>query len=296
MNSLSFRPIHFIILFLSLIFLIAPHVLGSPDPSKPCYGKKIKGMQCIPEGYFIRGSNTHDPDEAPEQKIYLSDFYIDLYEVTNEDFSKCIEEGSCKDCLYNGNCDYIGPAYGDLYLKPKQPVLGVSWYTAKEYCEWVGKRLPTEAEWEKAARGPKGNLFPWGNKPANCKLAVIEEDERKGCVYKKINPPNLMPTAPVGSRPAGVYGLFDMAGNSWEWVHDWYSENYKVCGEACSGKDPKGPCEGEDNCPGYNKKTLKGGSWWWPASYARGSKRRAHFPQNYPEYHHFGFRCAKDAG
>ncbi|EPG66133.1 formylglycine-generating enzyme family protein [Leptospira wolffii] len=290
----SFRPIHIALLILSLAFLSAPHILGSPDPKKPCFGKKIRGMQCIPAGNFIRGSNRHDSDEKPEQKIYLSDFFMDLYEVTNEDFSKCIEDGACKECLANGTCDTIGPAYGELYLKPKQPIVGVSWYTAKEYCEWAGKRLPTEAEWEKAARGPKGNLYPWGNKTADCRLAVIMEGERKGCVPHKLDPPNLMPTANVGTRPAGVYGLFDMAGNSWEWVQDWYSESYAACGKDCAGKDPKGPCDGKAPCQGYDKKTLKSGSWWWNSYYARGSKRRAHIPQNFPEYHHFGFRCAKD--
>ncbi|TGL70938.1 formylglycine-generating enzyme family protein [Leptospira kmetyi] len=263
--------------------------------SSACGGKEIAGMKCIPAGEFIRGSNTHEADEKPEEKVYVSDFYMDTYEVTNEEFDKCKNAGKCQECLKTGKCNYIGPRYGKPYLGRQQPAAGISWYTAKEFCEWAGKRLPTEAEWEKAARGTNGNLYPWGNEPATCERAIIEVGDVKGCVSKKTEKPHLMPTANVGTRAPGVYGLYDMAGNSWEWTADWYSPSFKACGEACRGKDPKGPCEGKDVCPGHTKKVLKSGSWWWPASYARGSKRRAHIPENFPEYHHFGFRCAKDA-
>ena len=249
----------------------------------------IPGMQCIPAGEFIRGSDSHEADEKPQSKIYISEFYMDQTEVTNEDFQKCLDAGKCRDCLKTGKCDYIGPRYGRPYLGAKQPVVGVSWYTAREYCQWLDKRLPTEAEWEKAARGPHGNIYPWGNETANCKNSVIQENGIKGCGTAKHKP-----TSNIATRPAGIYGLYDMAGNSWEWVNDWYSP-YQECGKACQGKDPLGPCGNKDNCPGFSKKVLKGGSWWWDASYARGSKRRAHFPKNFPEYHHFGFRCAKSS-
>lgn len=257
--------------------------------------KKIDGMACIPAGEFIRGSNNHEPDEKPEEKVYVSEFYMDIYEVTNTDFQKCLDSGKCKECLKTKKCKYIGPTYGKPYLKPNQPIVGVSWYSAKEYCEFMGKRLSTEAEWEKAARGPDGNIYSWGNDQATCKLAIIEENGRKGCVPKRIQPDRLMTTQDVGTRPVGVYGLYDMAGNSWEWVNDYYTPSYKACGDACRGKDPKGPCNGEENCKGYKRRIVRGGSWWWPAKYARGSKRRPHIPENYPEYHHFGFRCAKDS-
>lgn len=258
--------------------------------SQTVCGPEIEGMACIPSGFFIRGSNHYDQDERPESKLFVSSFYMDLTEVTNEDFQKCIQVGKCQDCLEKKKCDYIGPKYGEPYLKPKQPVLGVSWYTANEYCEFVGKRLPTEAEWEKAARGPEGSLYPWGDQKATCENSVIEENSKKGCGVEK----NL-PTANVKSRSPGVYGLFDMAGNSWEWVSDWYSESYGHCGEFCQKDNPKGPCDGKQICPGFTKKVIRGGSWWWDYRYARGSKRRAHEPENFPLYHHFGFRCAKDA-
>ncbi|PJZ69182.1 sulfatase [Leptospira perolatii] len=267
---------------------------GESKSPSGCNGQNVEGMKCIPGGEFIRGSNRHEPDEKPEARIYISDFYMDTYEVTNEDFDKCVRAGKCKDCLVTKKCNYVGPKYGAPYLKPKQPAVGISWYSASEYCKWAGKRLPTEAEWEKAARGPDGNMYPWGNEPATCKNSVIMEDDRKGCVPVAIQPPHKMPTSEVGTRAPGVYGLYDMAGNSWEWVQDWYTSSYNTCGKACEGKDPKGPCNGEEPCPGFAKKIVRGGSWWWPSSYARGSKRRSHIPQNYPEYHHFGFRCAKD--
>jgi formylglycine-generating enzyme required for sulfatase activity len=256
---------------------------------------KYPGMQCIPAGEYIRGSNSYEADEKPETKIFISEFHIDIYEVTNEDINKCFAVGKCKDCLTNKKCSYVGPKYGKPYLGAKQPAAGIPWYTARDYCEFVGKRLPSESEWEKAARGPNGNVFPWGNEWATCERAIIEDEQgRKGCAPKKIDPPRLMPTQVVGSRAPGAYGLYDMAGNSWEWVNDWY-QPYEKCGASCFGKDPKGPCEGALTCKGSTHRVLKSGSWWWPATYARGSKRRHNDPGFKEEYHHFGFRCAKDS-
>ncbi|MBS0617383.1 MAG: SUMF1/EgtB/PvdO family nonheme iron enzyme [Spirochaetes bacterium] len=258
----------------------------------------VSGMKCIPAGDFIRGANNYDADEKPEEKIYLDSFYIDTYETTNQEFNECLAAGKCKECLKQHKCSQVTAAYGKIYQGEEQPVVGISWYTAKEYCEFRGKRLPTEAEWEKAARGANGNLYPWGNEPATCVRAVIEEGtgehKVKGCFPKRLNVDWHMTTSDVGTRAPGVYGLYDMAGNSWEWVQDWYSSSYAACGDECHGKNPKGPCGGADLCSGHYKRVVKGGSWWWPASYARGSKRRAHIPHNFPEYHHFGFRCAKD--
>ncbi|MCZ8156188.1 MAG: SUMF1/EgtB/PvdO family nonheme iron enzyme [Leptospira sp.] len=260
----------------------------------PCKGKSIDGMSCIPSGTMIRGSNKFEPNERPEHSVFVGEFWMDQFEVTNLDFQLCLEAGYCKDCLKNQTCDFIGARYGKIYQRPKQPVLGVSWYTATEYCHWKGKRLPTEAEWEKAARGEGGDLYPWGNEEPSCKLAVIEVDGKKGCFSEKLEKPHWMTTDDVGKKPVGRYGLYDMAGNSWEWVSDWYSESYEKCGSSCLGDNPKGPCNGNEVCSGHTQKIVKGGSWWWPGTHARGSFRRAHVPKNYPEYHHFGFRCAKN--
>jgi len=288
------------ILLSALAALLLATCSGSSAARNDC-GPEVAGMRCIPAGEFIRGSDNHLEDEKPAQKIYISAFYMDTYEVTNADFQQCLDAGKCRECLKNKTCDHIGARYGWRYKRPKQPVVGVSWFTAREYCEFRGKRLPTEAEWEKAARGPEGNLYPWGNEPADCSRAIIQIGEGKkgikGCFPKRLEPEWHMHTAEVGSRAPGVYGLYDMAGNAHEWVNDWYSKSYAQCGEACSGRDPKGPCGGADKCPGYTMRSVRGGSWWWTADYARGSKRRANVPGNMPmsDYHHFGFRCAKDA-
>ena len=261
--------------------------------------KQLPGMACIPAGEFIRGSDNHEEDEKPAQKVFVSAFYMDVHEVTNKELNECFAAGKCRDCLKTGKCKEIGARYGWRYKKDDQPASGISWFTAKEYCEFRGKRLPTEAEWEKAARGPDGNIYPWGNEPATCKNAIIQVGEGKtaikGCFPKRLDPEWHMHTAPVMSRPAGVYGLYDMAGNVHEWVNDWYEPSYAKCGDKCSGKDPKGPCDGADVCAGYKMRSVRGGSWWWTAPYARGSKRRANPPGNFPavDYHHFGFRCAQ---
>ncbi len=261
-------------------------VNGNSDDHIPCNSLTIpQGMRCIPGGKFVRGSNrtTIDEDsgrkvkdEFPESVIEVSTFFMDTYEVTFSQYQECVHAGGCKPARPN----YRG------YSKPNQPMLGVNWYHANAYCTWAGKRLPTEAEWEKAARGDAGDLFPWGNEPADCTKAIIQEKGKKGCGSGT--------TWDVGSRPAYRYGLYDMAGNSWEWVNDWYSESYEKCGSNCMGKNPKGPCAGEANCVGHSKKVVRGGSWWWDGIYALAFNRRPHYPSNKP-FHHFGFRCAKDA-
>jgi len=214
---------------------------------------------------------------------------MDIYEVTYGDYARCKKAGTCK-----GG----GPRYPDMN-RDKQALVGVTWYQAKAYCEAQGKRLPTEAEWEKAARGPDGDINPWGNEDATCERAVIRNKKRKtSCgVRQKTKDGKYGKKASigrpfvVGSKPVGRYGLYDMVGNAEEWVADWYSWNWNRCGKACRGKDPKGPCGGKARCPGYTHKVVRGGSWFWPKCAATGYHRRPHVPKNRP-FHHFGFRCA----
>ena len=196
-----------------------------------------------------------------------------------------------EECVANGKCDKAKTNYWG-FSRPRQPKNGISWFDAKQYCEAQGRRLPTEAEWEHAARGFDGRSYPWGEERATCELAVIKDGRGRSCgVRKNRGKHEVGRTFVVGSRPPNQYGLYDMAGNSWEWVQDWGSDSYAECGEACAGVAPKGPCDGDSPCKGHYRRVVRGGSWYWPAPYSRSFHRRFHFPKNDP-YHHFGWRCA----
>jgi sulfatase modifying factor 1 len=285
-----FVVIPFILLFSSvMIFFFLTCAESKNEKNDTCSGLNVPSdMKCISGGKFIRGSNkiSRDEDhwgrhgrlrvrdEYPREKIYISTFYMDTYEVTFSQYRKCMKAGACTKARPN----YRG------YSRPKQPMLGANWYQARAYCRWKGKRLPTEMEWEKSARGVNGNIYPWGNSRADCSKAIIKYRGKKGCGTGR--------TWNVGTRGPYQYGLYDMAGNAHEWVNDWYSKSYDKCGINCRKKDPRGPCNGADKCPGYKLKSVRGGSWWWSGIYARASNRRGHYPKNKP-YHHYGFRCAK---
>lgn len=261
-----------------------PPTPPAPDgtPAQPCKTAPAN-MACIPAGPFIRGIDEGPENAAPQASVWLQTFYMDIQEVTFAEYQACVKRRECPKS---------GPQYLD-FSRPEQPINGVSWFDADTYCKAHGKHLPTEAQWEKAARGPDGDPYPWGDAPATCERAIIKgESEGRGCgLLKKGSKPETGRVWPVGSRPPGHYGLHDMAGNSYEWVADWYAPSYEACGEACAGVDPKGPCDGAETCPGYRRKGVRGGSWYWPADRAYGYHRRAHVPRNEP-FHHFGFRCA----
>lgn len=240
------------------------------------------GMACIEGGPFIRGSDDGPSNARPASTVHLQTFYMDVDEVTYEEYGACMKAKACP----KARPRYLG------FDHPRMPMTGVSWYDAQAYCEAHGKTLPTEAQWEKAARGPDGALYSWGDEPVTCERAIIKDESGRACGLKKEkSKPETGRPWDVGSRPAGVYGLDDMIGNSWEWTADWYSRSWEACGEDCAGVDPKGPCGGEATCPGTARKVLRGGSWFWPAEMATGVYRRAHVATNEP-YHHFGFRCA----
>lgn len=247
----------------------------------PC-GAPPPGMACVEGGAFIRGSDDGPDNERPAETIWLQTFYMDVHEVRFAEYKACQKSKACP---------RAGPLYND-FNNPEQPITGPSWYDAVKYCEVQGKHLPTEAQWEKAARGPDGARHPWGDEPATCERAVIKDSRGRSCgVDKRREHPKKGKPFKVGTRPAGVYGLYDMSGNAWEWVADWASEGWAECGEDCRGVDPLGPCGGTEPCKGHTEKVVRGGSWYWVAKYATSTRRRFHVPGNDP-FHHFGFRCA----
>jgi formylglycine-generating enzyme required for sulfatase activity len=251
--------------------------------ARPCLDPPPAGMRCIPGGPFLRGSDDGPRDTRPQGTVTVGTFYMDTYEVTVESYEACVAAGKC---------DKAKTAYSD-FSRPRQPKVGLTWFHAERFCLAQGKHLPTEAQWEKAARGADGRPYPWGSEPATCERAIImnEKGQRSCGVKKQGGEPDKGRTFEVGSRAPNPYGLYDMAGNAWEWVADWYSKSWAACGEACAGVDPRGPCGGRSTCKGATEKVVRGGSWYWPASYATTYYRRPHNPANKP-YHHFGFRCA----
>jgi len=265
--------------------------LGGGPPPEEYIGADGAEMVLIPAGEFLMGStrgqaeagmrlcrNTYDDcqmssftPEIPRRRIYLDAFHIDKYEVTNAHFLKAGMEPA----------QDFGPEFKGL----KQPVVGVTWNQAKAYCEKAGKRLPTEAEWEKAARGADGRAFPWGRTPPDGKRANFCDANCDRPWRDRSVDDGHPKTAPVGSFPTGVstYGAHDMAGNVWEWVADRYLEDAYRSAEV---RNPKGPMSGE-------MRTMRGGGWGNHASALRTTFRLGASPSN--QYPIVGFRCARDA-
>ncbi len=251
-------------------------------PPPDAVGGITAGMVKIPAGAFWRGCNPANPNpyacdslqlsrESPYRQLTLSEFWIDKTEVTQEKFATCIAANGCtppapvdpQNALYAGY---------DPANKPDHPVSNVTWAQARSYCMWLGKRFPTEAEWEKAARGTDGRMYPWGDtEPTDtCLLANLGVCTGSG-------------THAVGSHPSGdsPYGVSDMAGNVAEWVADFYDVTYYASAPAV---DPQGPLSGNERVArggGYPHSNLDGRA----ASRARSG---ANAPADYPR----GFRCA----
>ena len=230
------------------------------------YADQNENMALIPQGEFTMGSNEHG-DEMPHQ-VVLNAYYMDKFEVSNKDYGAFLKETG-----------HTAPAYwDDPRLNGKeQPVVGVNWYDASKFCEWKGKRLPTEAEWERAAKGPQGSHYPWGHKLTTDKANYGQ---------------NVGKTSPVNSFPQGATdnGIYHMAGNVFEWVADWYDPKYYSVSPAMN---PQGPAIGVDFANQGAVKVLKGGSWLAPASSLHTSHRFWNQPENNSYGVGLGFRCAK---
>ncbi|MEO0081393.1 MAG: SUMF1/EgtB/PvdO family nonheme iron enzyme [candidate division WOR-3 bacterium] len=233
----------------------------------------------IPAGTFTMGSNDGGPDGKPVHQVYLDEYYIDKYEVTNRQYKQfCDATGRS----YPSDPDFLGMT--DYFTRyPDYPVVNVSWKDAKAYCDWAGKQLPTEAEWEKAARGTDSRKYPWGNsEPTGSRCNFADRNTDYGWSDKSADD-GYARTAPVGSFPSGAspYGCMDMAGNVWEWCNDWYKDNYY--GSSASN-NPQGPSSGL-------ARVSRGGSWYYLARDLR-CANRAGFEPSY-RHGHLGFRCSR---
>jgi len=226
-------------------------------------------MVYVPAGEFTMGSNDGSSDEKPPYTVYLDAFWIDRYEVTNALYKKCVEARQCSapsSTKSSTRDSYYGNSQYDNY-----PVIYVSWNDANAFCSWTGKRLPTEAEWEKAARGTDARVYPWGNTFDGAKVNSWDSSPRVG------------DTTEVGRYPSGAspYGALDMAGNVWEWVADWYDPGYYANSPR---NNPKGPTAGQS-------RVLRGGSWGNFQINVRVSSRNNDAPGN--RFNSVGFRCAQ---
>ncbi|MFQ5645701.1 MAG: formylglycine-generating enzyme family protein [bacterium] len=245
MSSLiDYRKLFIPVIILSIFSFIA-RASEKPKIKYPIvYSHDIDGSQMlfIKGGVFIMGNNYGDRDEKPVHRVELDSFYLDRFEVTNVQYEKFVKETGHAQARFSGVSPWNAPLY---------PVVGVSWNDARDYAAWAGKRLPTEAEWEYAARGTDGREWPWGNlwheKRGNSEEAGTGK------------------TARVGSFPEGAspFGILDMAGNVWEWCLDSYDREYY---RKSPLKNPAGP-------PSRTDKVLRGGSWGYGKENLRSSNR-----------------------
>jgi len=225
-------------------------------------------MFYIPEGEFIMGSEDNKglENEYPQHSVFLNSFWMDRTEITNAMYEECVKENVCSEPAYLMTMSRDTYFYDDQYNA--YPVIAVNWDQANTYCQWVGSRLPTEAEWEKAARGTDGRQYPWGDFSPNESLANCND--------------NLGDTAEVGSYPEGSspYGVLDLSGNVFEWVADWYGVY-----QSDDTKNPLGPSSGEN-------RIIRGGAFELGNIHLRATYRGEIEPE--ATYFDIGFRCAMD--
>ena len=271
------------------IFLVFSPSLGFSEEAENVY---------IPAGPFLMGSTEKDGkvgvfvgvDEVPQHKVKMPGYYIDKYEVTTTQYKKFLD-ATGHEPPGDKHHPEVYPWKKEGGVPPEladHPVIYVSWFDAEAYCKWAGKRLPTEAEWEKAARGTDGRIWPWGNTfdPAKANvreywLVVYNREKDTGTIQKR----DYSGTMSVGSFPQGVspYGVYDMTGNVAEWTASWYKAY------------PGSPIEGERKAFGEVVRVFRGGSSVLEGNlYGRAAHRtQATIPEK--KHRSLGFRCAKDA-
>ena len=271
-----------------LISIVFSNIILMPGCMSAIKDDAKENMIFIPEGSFTMGfkiDNDHewgDMDEEPVHQVTLSSYWIDKYEVTSSNFSKFLNENKNEAHRFIEITPSVTVQFEDNIYQPRKglenyPVNRVSWFGADAYCKWKGKRLPTEAEWEKAARGDDQRIFPWGNQfPDNSRVTF----------RRKFSEKEFRVMEPVDGLPAGVspYGVHHMAGNVWEWVSDWFDS---VAYQDENRMDPKGPESGIS-------KVLRGGNWYYKAYYMRTTYRFNERPGVFKVWQ--GFRCATRRG
>ena len=289
----------------SLVLLALILMICNPSPAISADSRV--DMVVIPAGEFRMGTaNGSDglADEQPERLIFLHAFLLDRFEVTNQDYAVFVQSTGHRPPTNNNPAATIWEGTVPPQAIAKHPVMNVSWEDAVAYCRWSGKRLPTEAEWEKAARGTDGHRYPWGNdwdwtkansasywagrtiefqSGADWEAFWIKGDGAR--LAKEHGTNGEVLTLPAGSFPNGMspYGIHDLAGNVAEWVQDWYDpNNYR----SAPLSNPAGPERGAI-------KSMRGGSWLKPAISLRTSDRDWGVMDSRPSG--TGFRCAKDA-
>jgi formylglycine-generating enzyme required for sulfatase activity len=237
--------------------------------TQPQISAKLKrsgpvGMVFIAGGSFWMGNNAGVYNEKPMRRVKLSAYWIDRYEVSVGDYLQCVKAEHCKPAGKKHGCN------GHHADRLNHPINCVNWFDARRYCAWKGKRLPTEAQWEKAARGKTPQLYPWGHDSPSCNLANYRSCQIGG-------------TTPVGSKAKGrsPYGLYDMAGNVWEWLRDRFDPQFYQ----------KGPVQDPFSKSGAQTRVIRGGSWDDPPDRIHSTFRADFWPYN--RANTVGFRCVK---
>ena len=243
----------------------------APSCSTPAIDARSRVL--VPAGSFMMGSDRGAADEKPLHRVSGAAFEMDRFEVTNARYRACVDSGACKPP--QSRASHLRPGYFDDAAFADYPVIFVDHAQAETFCKAEGGRLPTEAEWERAARGTDvsaPHTFPWGEKQPDCTLANM--GGAGSCVGD---------TDRVGRRPEGAspYGAMDMAGNVWEWTSDWYGADF-YASEGAKKPDPRGPSEGR-------LKVMRGGCWVSGADSLRSTCRKAELPSTWA--YNVGFRC-----